>query len=331
LRLPLAICGVFLAFTAAYAQNAVRLTSSPGDDDEPCFSPDGKWIVYQSRDEGGKPDLWVVPSDGGKPERITDGTGYNCFPSWSPDGRSIVFSSDTTGEYDLYVIRYENGTWSKPKNITNTPRVREFLPCYSPDGRYIAYCAWEPSGYRLGDGPIYIMSTRNPQRTKKSGGEGVQGEAVTYEAVGRQLITSQYGAIEPTWSRDQHTIAFARSFIWKNGHQLGLAMVAADADLTRDEKAQQLTQLEGYPAYAPAFSPAADLLAFVMSRGEAWDIWVLPKPYSGQPIRLTSHPANDVSPAWSPDGTRIAFASNRQGNYDIYVMNVPDEILALGR
>lgn len=331
MRIPLAMCGAILALTTAYGQNAARLTSSPGDDDEPCFSPDGEWIVYQSRDETGKPDLWVVPAQGGKPQRITNGPGYNCFPSWSPGGGQIVFASDPDGEYDLFVIEDEDGNWSEPRNLTNTPRVREFLPCHSPDGQQIAFSAWEPSGYRLGDGPICVMPAEGAQPTTKSSGEGVEGEGISYDVVGRQLITSPHGALEPTWSRDDSTIAFARSFIWNNGHQLGLATVAADAELTADDQAQQLSQLGGYPAYGPAFSPAADLLAFVMSRGEAWDIWVLPKPYAGDPMRLTDHPANDVNPTWSPDGTKIAFASNRDGNYNIYVMDVPEEILALGQ
>jgi WD40 repeat protein len=39
-------------------------------------------------------------------------------------------------------------------------------------------------------------------------------------------------------------------------------------------------------------------------------------------VRLTNHPAADMSPAVSPDGTKIAFSSNRDGNMEIYVMNV---------
>jgi Tol biopolymer transport system component len=331
LRVPLAVFGAFLALGAIHADSALRLTSASGDDDEPCWSPDGEWIVYQSRDAQGKPDLWVVPAAGGKAQRITDGPGYNCFPSWSPDGSKIVFASDPDGEYDLYVIEREGGGWSRPRNLTSTPRVREFLPSYSPDGKWIAYCAWELSGYRLGDGPIYVMPAEGGERSAKSSTDGVEGAKISYEVVGRQLITSEYGATEPAWSRDGATIAFARSFIWKGGHQLGLALVAADAALTADTEAQQLGQLAGYPAYAPAFSPAADLLAFTTSRGEAWDLWVLPKPYDGEPVRLTDHPANDVNPAWSPDGTKIAFASNRAGGYDIYVMDVQGKILALGR
>ena len=104
-------------------------------------------------------------------------------------------------------------------------------------------------------------------------------------------------------------------------------MIAADSPLTPADKTTQLTQLEGFPCYSPAFSPTADLLAFVLSKGDAWDIWILPAPYTGEPIRLTNHSANDISPAWSPDGKQIVFASNRDGNYNIYVVDVPQTIL----
>jgi len=301
--------GLGLAVMTANGQEIKRLTTAPGDDDEPCFSPDGQWIVYQSRDRSGRPDLWIVAAGGGTPRRVTDGPGYNCFATWSPDGRRIVYASDPTGEYDLYALDRADGKWSAPRALTRTPQIKEYLPRFSPDGRQIAYNAALRTGYRLGDNGIFVMP-------------------VGPKATARQLVTSQHGAVAPAWSRDGTLIAFARSFIWANGHQLGVSMVPAAAKKTPDGKARPLKQLGGYPHYAPAFSPKADLLAFVMSKGEAWDLWVLPAPYTGQPVRLTRHPANDVNPAWSPDGKRIAFASNRSGNYDLYVMDVPAGVLA---
>jgi TolB protein len=42
----------------------------------------------------------------------------------------------------------------------------------------------------------------------------------------------------------------------------------------------------------------------------------------GEPVRLTSHLAEDRSPAWSPDGTRVAFESHRDGNWELYVLDL---------
>ncbi|MCB8926621.1 MAG: TolB family protein [Ardenticatenaceae bacterium] len=56
------------------------------------------------------------------------------------------------------------------------------------------------------------------------------------------------------------------------------------------------------------------------------DIYVLPVGQS-EPIRLTTHPAEDRDPAWSPDGTAIAFASHRDGNWELYVYDIPSREL----
>lgn len=345
------LCGILtgimlaaLTVAAAHGQTVKQLTTAVGDDDEPCFSPDGKWIVYQSRDAKGRVDLWVAGSNGGQPQRITSGAGYKCFPTWSPDGKRIVFASDpvrdwvpdtskvSMGAYDLYAIDSEKGSWSGPKQLTNTPKVMEYLPSYSPDGRHIAYSCGLPTGYRLGDMAIFIMSAEGEQARAQQGDEGMEGGVKSFEVYGRQLVSSEHGAIEPTWSRDGKTIAFAYSYYYQNvyGHQLSIALIPACAEKTCGKNASRLKQLEGFPNYSPAFSPRADLLAFVASKGQAWDIWVLAGPYTGEPVRLTDHPANDVNPAWSPDGKRIAFASNRDGNYNIYIMEVPKEVLAAG-
>ena len=51
------------------------------------------------------------------------------------------------------------------------------------------------------------------------------------------------------------------------------------------------------------------------------DIWTLDAK-SGNRMRVTFDPGNEVSPIWSPDGKRLAYASNRRGPYDLYAKDL---------
>src|SRR5919197_3350279 len=49
---------------------AVRLTSSPGEESFPRFSPDGSKVAYSASYDGNV-DVYVAPSSGGEPKRLT--------------------------------------------------------------------------------------------------------------------------------------------------------------------------------------------------------------------------------------------------------------------
>ena len=75
------------------------LTTSPGADSAPAFSPDGKWIAYIA---GGAPaDIWyatqalaVVPAAGGESRLLTRDLDRNIeHPSFTADGRSSIHQS----------------------------------------------------------------------------------------------------------------------------------------------------------------------------------------------------------------------------------------------
>lgn len=82
---------------------AQRLTSDPGQDMFPRYSPDGKWIAFTSSYQGNE-DVYVIPAAGGAARRLTfesdmyEKTGgrhgpANMVITWTPDSKNIVFLS----------------------------------------------------------------------------------------------------------------------------------------------------------------------------------------------------------------------------------------------
>lgn len=85
----------------------VRLTDNPGEDAEPGWSPDGKWITYVTTTEPkliwyGIRQLAVVSAQGGQPKLLTKTLDRNVLsPRFAPDGKAIYFIWEDSGEQRL--------------------------------------------------------------------------------------------------------------------------------------------------------------------------------------------------------------------------------------
>ena len=75
-----------------------RLTNSPKHDRHPTWSPDGRWIAFESN-RGGDFQVWVIPSDGGEARKLTSVSTEATQPVWSPDGKNIAFVSAVFPEF----------------------------------------------------------------------------------------------------------------------------------------------------------------------------------------------------------------------------------------
>ncbi|MBZ0255662.1 PDZ domain-containing protein [bacterium] len=77
--------------TTTAGGTAQRLTTHHGMESRAAISPDGKWIAYSAEYEG-PTEVYVIPIDGGVPERITyDGSSAH-VQGWTPNG-NILYSS----------------------------------------------------------------------------------------------------------------------------------------------------------------------------------------------------------------------------------------------
>ena len=73
---------------------AVRITTGDQDCSFPRISPDGRQIAYVS-DEDGPNELYVIPSAGASPLRVTHLGGHVSLSGWSTDGKKLLFAANS--------------------------------------------------------------------------------------------------------------------------------------------------------------------------------------------------------------------------------------------
>ena len=119
--------------------NATRLSSAPGEEYKPRFSPDGKRIAFSAQYDGNL-DLFTLPLEGGVAHRVTHHPGSDMMIDWTPDGQALVYSSGATsptGRYsELFTVNAAGGL---PRKL---PTPWGDNASISPDGGSIAYTPW---------------------------------------------------------------------------------------------------------------------------------------------------------------------------------------------
>lgn len=98
----------------------LQVTTNPGQDYAPAWSPDGKYLTYVTVTN---PDiLWyatdhlaVVSSEGGSPRVLTTELDRNVrTPRFAPDGKSITFILEDSGERHLARISFSGKSLTRP-------------------------------------------------------------------------------------------------------------------------------------------------------------------------------------------------------------------------
>ena len=80
-----------------------QLTSDPGDDFQPVFSPDGSEIAFHGFRHGNR-DLLLMSADGTNQRAVVGTAAQDRDPGWSPDGKRMSYATNATGQYEIYTI-----------------------------------------------------------------------------------------------------------------------------------------------------------------------------------------------------------------------------------
>jgi Tol biopolymer transport system component len=89
--------------------NPLQLTHSGGSlTGTPRWSPDSKYIAYDSRPEKHS-DIFIISAEGGALRRLTTDPSDDSVPSWSRNGRWIYFTSNRTGKFQIWKMPVQGG------------------------------------------------------------------------------------------------------------------------------------------------------------------------------------------------------------------------------
>ncbi len=114
----------------------IQLTSYGTLTGSPHWSPDGKWILFESR-RTGHGAVYVISAAGGEARQLTSGRADDIVSNWSRDGSRIYFASNRSGSMECWQMPIgERAEGGSPVEITHNGG---FQAEESIDGRWLYY------------------------------------------------------------------------------------------------------------------------------------------------------------------------------------------------
>jgi TolB protein len=240
---------------------AVPLNRARGRARHASWSPDGRWFVAESDEQGFSDLVRMEPKADVQEKRLT-AVREGCFePAVSPDGSEIAFVSSRTGDPEIYVMGADGTNERRITAIEKEDRE----PRWSPDGKWLSFVSNREGRDR------YFVVRPDGTQLKAVSGAASKGEE-------RELA----------WSPDSQKVAFVerladkKSRIWEVTLATGEQVALTDGK-TRDDE--------------PAWSPDGKYLVFVGEREGNTDLWLMRADGSGQ-TRLTTAKGDDWLPVW---------------------------------
>jgi tricorn protease len=336
---------------------ARKLTSHPGNEFFPRFSPDGRTLAFSGQYDGNT-EVYAMPAEGGAPQRLTytptlsrddlaDRMGpNNIVMTWKNDNRSIIYRSRKQSFNDfkgqLFIASIEGGT------VGELPFSVGGFCSFSPDNQKIAYNrvfrefrTWKYyQGGMADDIWVYDFATEKTINITNHKAQDIfpmwyQNKIYFISDRDRRMNLFVYDLENQTTRKLTHFNDFDIKFpaLGANGiivFEKGGEIYTFDCQTEKHQKItifiqddQSQTRMQQVDASKNIMgydlSPDGNRIVF-NARGE---LFTTPAQKGVTRSIYRSPSSHERSPIWSPDGRYIAFISDKTGEDEIYI--IPQE------
>ncbi|WP_142785401.1 S41 family peptidase [Changchengzhania lutea] len=313
------------------SNEAKRITSTAAVESNPYFSPDGKWIAFNSN-RAGSNSVYVVSANGGEPTRLTWHPSDANVRGWTKDGSHILYASSRETAPRPY-----NRLWTVPTNGGASKLITKqwgFNGGFSPGENKIVIdkiSRWDAEwrAYRGGQNtPLIILDlkTQNEELIPHTNTTDIQPiwlGNIIYFLSDRDLISNIWGYHTETKALSQITSFKGSDIKWLSGNGNTLTYERDGYLHIYDLSTKQSSQLEinivsDFPwaqtkwedvtksSRSASLSPNGKR-AIMESRGE---IFTVPVEFGDARNITQSSGIADRAPVWSPKGDKLAWFSD---------------------
>lgn len=333
-------------WTPPAAARVTPLTSLPGAECYPTFSPDGTQIAYAWNGESRTDfDIYVQVIGSGQPLRITTEPGSSIAPAWSPDGRYIAYFHHLGG-YRLAMMAV-SPLGGPGRKVTEFRAMHPGAPktgmSWTADSRWVAWASlesengWpriemvsvetgerkiltEPPPGVIGDlYPAFSPDGSKLLFVRMSGLRAGDLFMVELDSEHRPVgapvkLTSDAAIIKyPSW------LAGGREVIFSSLRGGRLELWRLDIEKPGEPRRVESLRGAGENVTQAAISPRGDRLA-LSSEASDVNVWQVRNALGKAELRsLISSTREEWEPQYSPDGKRIVFGSDRSGTPELWI------------
>jgi tricorn protease len=319
---------------------AHRLSSPLGEELFPRFSPDGTQLAFSANYDGNV-DVYVIPTMGGEPVRVTYHPDADRLSDWTPDGTQLLFASgraNGVGRLSQFYLASPAGGFPEVLPIPYGD-----VGALSPSGKTIAYTTrdrgfrtWKR--YRGGTAPdiwLFDLETLDSRNLTDSAANESQpmwhGDTLYFLSDSGPALRSNIWALDTTTETMRQVTTFTdfditfpaigpSDLVFQAGGRLYLMglddekYAEVDVDIVTDLASLRPRRINASDLIQVADISPSGKRVVIQARGELFSV---PAKHGVVHNLSRTSGAAERFPAWSPDGKSIAYWSDASGEYEL--------------